>query len=409
MKVVVVGGGPAGACAAALLAKARVEVVLLEKARFPRHHVGESLQPGGFTLLEHHLGLRFDDLGFANKFGAVYVWGESREPWRVLFDERLEADLDGLDEAGLLSGGYERALQVDRAVFDKRLLDCARSLGVDVREGVEAKEVRRDGARVVGIDEHDADVVIDASGQRCLVGRALGLTRLVSDLRCSATYGYFEGCGGFPGVLGRHVQWVVSIPDGWAWFIPISAERTSVGVVCRDKHVLDEERFSEATSCFPLGERDGGLRFARDWSFTNKRFAGDGFLLAGDAACFVDPILSGGVDFAIRSGFRAAHAVLSGDSAAYEQQFRREYNAYLRLARYWYGNNRHVDGLFWEAHRSIPEHATVTPLRAFVYLTTGRYAAEQHLKVFQQWQEEEMFRRLGVDESALREARGKKG
>jgi len=405
MKIVVIGGGPAGSCAAALAAKSGAEVVLLEKARFPRHHVGESLQPGGLSLIEHHLGVTFEDAGYANKFGAVYVWGESREPWRVLFDERLERDLEQLDESGLLSGGYEQAVQVDRASFDARLLQAARDAGVDVREGVEAKELRRAGDRVVGVDELDADCVIDASGQRCLVGRALGLTRLVSDLRCSATYGYFTGCGGFPGVLGRHVQWVVSVPDGWAWFIPISAERTSVGVVGPGGRLLDDASFAAATSCFPLGEREGGLRYAKDWSFTNTRFAGDGWILAGDAACFVDPILSGGVDFAIRSGFRAAHAALSGEIEAYEAQLRREYKAYLRLARYWYGNNRSVDGLFWEAHRAIPEHATATPLRAFVYLTTGRYAAEQHLKVFQQWQEEEMFRRLGVDAAALRKAR----
>lgn len=405
MKVVVVGGGPAGSCAAGLLAKSGVDVVLLEKARFPRHHVGESLQPGGLSLIEHHLGVTFDDLGFALKYGAVYVWGETREPWRVLFDARLERDLPTLDEAGLLAGDYERAVQVDRAQFDLRLLRRAQELGVDVREGVEARDVRVQDGRVVGVDDVDADWVIDASGQRNLVGRALGTTRLVSDLRCSATYGYYTGCGGFPGVLGRHVQWVVSTQDGWAWFIPVSADRTSVGVVTRSKRVLSDADFATATACFPLGERDGGLRFARDWSFTNAAFAGPGWILAGDAACFVDPILSGGVDFAIRSGFRAALAVLNGDTRSYESQFRREYNAYLRLARYWYGNNRSTKGLFWEAHRSIPDHATATPLRAFVYLTTGRYAAEQHLKVFQAWQEQEMFRRLGVDAAALRAAR----
>jgi hypothetical protein len=89
----------------------------------------------------------------------------------------------------------------------------------------------------------------------------------------------------------------------------------------------------------------------------------------------------------------------------YERDFRREYRAYLRMARYWYGNNRSVEGLFWEAYKAITPDATTTPLRAFVYLTTGCYAAEKHLKVFAEWQERAMFRNLGVDARALAIAR----
>ena len=79
---------------------------------------------------------------------------------------------------------------------------------------------------------------------------------------------------------------------------------------------------------------------------------------------------------------------------------KKDYRSYLRMARYWYGNNRSVDGFFWEAHQEI-EASLSTPLRAFVYLTSGRYAADQHLKVFQQWQEETMFKALGVDKDRL--------
>jgi flavin-dependent dehydrogenase len=123
----------------------------------------------------------------------------------------------------------------------------------------------------------------------------------------------------------------------------------------------------------------------------------------------VDPILSGGVDFAIRGGLDAALAILDGTPAAavaYEEELRRQYRAYLRLARYWYGNNRSVAGLFWEAHEEIPPTATSVPKRAFVYLTTGRYAADTHVRVFQEWQEKKMFRALGVDPNALRRALG---
>ena len=166
-----------------------------------------------------------------------------------------------------------------------------------------------------------------------------------------------------------------------------------------------------------LTERgQNGLFFARDWSFTHPHFCGPGFWMVGDAACFVDPILSGGIDFAVRGGCRAALGILraaDGENLEairedFDGQLRAEYRAYLRLARYWYGNNRSVEGLFWEAHAQIPTQATATPGRAFVYLTTGHYAAERHIQVFQEWQEKKMFRALGVDAQALEAARKQK-
>lgn len=411
----VVGGGPGGAACAGLLAREGAEVVVLERDAFPRHHVGESLQPATTELLDAHLGLgpALAAAQFPHKYGAVYVWGESRAPWTVLFDPRLEATVDGLDEAGLLGGGFEHAYNVDRAVFDAILLDGARDAGAEVRHGWQvlgplgdAEGVR--GVRVRGPDgDQDllADAVVDASGQHCLLGRAFRLTRAVEDLRSTATYAYYDGAGGVPGVLGRHVQWVVTVPHGWAWFIPVSETRTSVGVVHQGRTRLTEADFHAAVAAagFPV---DGAtvatvagrvLHHARDWSFTHRRLQGPGWVLIGDAASFVDPILSGGVDFAVRTGFSAALGLLQGDLAPYAERARQEYRAYLRLARYWYGNNRSTEGLFWEAHRLVPHPDRTTPLRAFVYLTTGHYAADRHFKVFQRWQEEKMFRALGVD------------
>ena len=219
------------------------------------------------------------------------------------------------------------------------------------------------------------------------------------------------------------MQWVVSLKDGWAWFIPVAPDRTSVGIVSQGRERMTQARFDAlleeaqlplSSASFVPHERGRRLGFAGDWSYACSRFAGDGYFLAGDSACFVDPILSGGVDFAVRMGCRAALALLRAFgaegadlpplAARYEADMRREYRAYLRLARYWYGNNRSVDGLFWEAYREIPADSVSTPLRAFVYLTTGKLAADQHLKVFQEWQEEKMFHALGVDEPSLKRA-----
>ncbi|MDP2311850.1 MAG: NAD(P)/FAD-dependent oxidoreductase [Pseudomonadota bacterium] len=432
-RFLVLGGGPAGATTAAVLAGHGASVTVVERTRMPRHHVGESLQPASLALLDRHLGLgpAIAALAFPRKYGAAYVWGESRDPWTVLFDPRLETDLSTLTEAALLAGPYEHAFNVERATFDHLLLQEAARRGADVREDVEAVGVLEEDGRVVGArllangrhEDMRADVVIDASGQRCLVGRHFGLTRTVPDLRATATYTWFDGAGGFPGPLGRHIQWIVTVPDGWIWFIPIGPDRTSVGIVTRERARMDEARFDAilATAGLPLEgarsvapEGGGRLCFARDWSFTHARLAGDGWMLVGDAAAFVDPILSGGVDFAVRGGCQAALALLRGYGderadraallAAYDADVAQDYKAYVRLARYWYGNNRSVEGFFWEAHREIPPHAVSTPYRAFVYLTTGKLAADRHLRVFQDWQERKMFRALGVDAEAVKRA-----
>jgi len=436
--VLVIGGGPAGAVTAGILATHGVKVVLIEKQHFPRHHVGESLQPACIDLLNTHFDVeqQLRDLAFARKYGAVYVWGESRDPWSVLFDEALESDLDSLDEASLLSGPYEYAWQVDRSKFDSLLLNVAAKRGVDVRQGCEAIASVRSNGRVTGLkvrttqgEEHhlSAQFVVDASGQRCLLARERGLVCNVSDLKATATYAYFQGAGGLEGALGRHAQLVTTIPNGWAWFIPISADLTSVGLVSQARERIDSRTFMDGIhqAALPLDGakvvHHGGreIHFARDWSFYSKELVGPGWLLVGDSAGFVDPILSGGVDFAVRSACNAALALLDAlqrppetratPLASYADRIRREYDAYLQLARYWYSNNRSVEGFFWEAHRLIEPNSLRTPLRAFVYLTSGRYAADQHFKVFAEWQEQKMFRSLGVDRQGLQHAMKPKG
>ena len=152
------------------------------------------------------------------------------------------------------------------------------------------------------------------------------------------------------------------------------------------------------------------LQVVRDWSYSAQTYHGPGHILVGDAACFVDPILAGGVDFAIRGAANAAVAVmeaLTGNADAlnrYSETMRKDYQAWLRMARYWYGNNRSVDGFFWEAHQLVQRGSVSTPLRAFVYLTSGHYAADAHFKVFQEWQEKKMFQALGVNHGELKSA-----
>jgi flavin-dependent dehydrogenase len=421
--VIIIGGGPAGATCGGILSKHGIPCLLLEKDRHPKHHVGESLQPATIDLLETHLGIK-DEIAaqaYAYKFGAVYIWGETREPWRILFDERLEVDLPNLTEAELKNADYEQAWQVHRSSFDRIIYESAKQQGLETMDNCEVSAVLFDGHKTTGVQLKSGEIirasyVLDASGQRCLIGRQKNWIKVVEDLKSVAMYSYFSGCGGLEAPLGRHVQYIVTVPQGWVWFIPVSSEVTSIGLVTRENRKFSQQEFMDIIHQYEIPFNNGkmveidgfcGMRYARDWSYECTTLSGENFMLLGDAAMFVDPILSGGVDFAVRSGANAALALLQPDHnasfAAYEQQMKKDYQAYLRMARYWYGNNRNVEGFFWEAHQEIGGSLS-TPIRAFVYLTSGRYAADQHLKVFQQWQEEVMFNALGVNKQQLKKA-----
>ena len=434
-RVVVIGGGPAGAMCAAILAREGLDVTIVERDDFPRHHVGEALQPAAIELLDTHLGIgeAIASAGFSIKYGALYEWGVSNERWSVLFDDKIDEDLPNLNTEQLLAGSYDHSWHVDRARFDKLILDEAVRSGAKLLLGEALKPEMR-GKRVVGLHVRDrdgverllpADQVVDCSGQRCFLGRRFGLVRNQPDLQATAIYGYFDGCDGLEGALHRYATLVVSVPEGWVWFIPQSLATTSIGLITADKARYTEEQFLEVLeranipfgAGTPVREEDGSfVRHARDWSYVLDAVAGPGWILAGDSAGFVDPILAGGVEFAVRGACNAALAtakILSDDgweptavADDYARNLRLEQAAYLKLARYWYGNNRSVEGFFWEAHRAIQADALSleTPLRAFKYLTTGRLDADRHYKVFIEWQERKMFQRLGVDKTALKAA-----
>ena len=269
-RIAIAGGGPAGATLGAILAKEGMNVVLYEKARFPRHHVGEALQPAAFELLDFHLGMGkvFTEQGFAKKFGALYLWGDSRDCWSVLFDDRLEEELEDLTNETLMAGSFDHSWQVDRATFDKIHLDEAERRGVEVHQDMEVVSPVLEGERVVGLEVRDkegnlstvnADLVVDATGQRCLLGRYFKTTEDLPDLQATATYAYMDGLGGVDSALSRNVQLVVTIPDGWVWWIPISDERTSVGVVTHRKRKLSEEEFLQMISDIGMPVEGGSL------------------------------------------------------------------------------------------------------------------------------------------------------
>ena len=388
--VAVIGGGPGGATAAAMLARKGFRVVLFERERFPRHHVGESLLPASIPVLEE-LGAydRVRNAGFLPKHGATMVWGREKSPWSWYFRET--------------SRTYPHSYQVSRPLFDSILLDNARSHGVDVRErhtvtGVLERDGAVEGVQVRLPDGATVDIparfVVDASGQSALLSRRFGLRHWDDFFRNLAVYAYYRGARRLPSPDETNI-FIESYPGGWLWTIPLHTGDASVGAVVDAAAGRDALRQQDPGSflAHQIAQaphtaamlRDATLTdgpfVARDWSYVSERTAGDGFVLVGDAACFVDPLFSSGVHLAMMSGVLAAAYVTTAlknpemrEHAArvYQELYRNEYDHFRELARLFYSSNRTEESYFWEARRLLDAGDALAPRQAFVRALAGQ-------------------------------------
>ncbi|MEZ4409270.1 MAG: NAD(P)/FAD-dependent oxidoreductase [Polyangiales bacterium] len=399
--VAVIGGGPAGSTTAALLAREGRRVVVIDRDRWPRYHIGESLLPGVLPFLEE-LGAKeaVEALGFHRKTGQTFRWGKDRTPWRLDFRE--------LDV-------YPYAYFVERADFDHALLQNAKRLGAELREETSAEGVLVDpSGRVRGVNTRGPDgearavtarYVVDASGQVALLAKRFDTRRWVKGLRNLAVWSYWEGTVTPPSPEDEHI-FTVSIPDGWVWFIPLRNGRVSVGVVTvdwtreraaqpRDERDLDGWYERTARGAETIGEMLSGgrrvepVRAQRDWSYCTTRFHGPGYCLAGDAACFIDPILSTGVQLAMTGGYLAALAVNSalGEPAReaaffryYQQAYLATYREQLTQVRYFYRTEAHRESVFWKSKRLLRVDPQLDGALAFVFLNSGlaRHVTAEH-------------------------------
>ncbi|MDA1002901.1 MAG: NAD(P)/FAD-dependent oxidoreductase [Chloroflexi bacterium] len=388
--VVVIGGGPGGSTTATLLAAGGHDVLLLEREHFPRPHVGESLLPASMPVLEA-LGVRdqLEAAGFLKKWGATMVWGTDPEPWSWYFRETNRR--------------YPHSFQVERAEFDKILLDHARTAGVDVREGHRVIEVLFEGDAAVGVrfaDERGREhtvrcrFVVDASGQGAVIGHALKLRQWDPFFRNLAIYGYYEGARHLDGDAETNIL-VEAHADGWCWVIPLHTGRSSVGVVldsARAQPVIEREGLRAAFESALAGAPRTAALIAdatltegpivvKDWSYVSDEVVGDGYILVGDAACFVDPLFSSGVHLALSSGMLAAayvttalkdHELAHAAGPVYKTLYYTQYRHFHEMAKLFYSSNRNADSYFWEARRIVGEDEGFSPRHAFINAVAGQ-------------------------------------
>lgn len=388
--VLVIGGGPGGSTVASILAADGLSVRLFEREVFPREHIGESLLPATMPILQE-IGALEDvrRAGFLEKWGATMVWGVDPEPWSWFFDETNRQ--------------WPHAYQVRRPEFDHILLRNAARTGVDVREGHAVIEVLFEDDRAVGAryrdpagEEHEvsASFVVDASGQSALLGRARGLRRWDTFFRNLAVFGYFSGAARLPGRAANNVL-IESFEEGWAWVIPQDTGVVSVGLVVdaeragavlrdvepRDYLLAVLGRTQTARDLLRDADLVTPVTVVKDWSYASDEVAGPGWVLVGDAACFVDPLFSSGVHLAMSSAVLAAahiratlqdERLASVTAEAYRDLYGTQYRHFHELAKLFYSSNRTVDSYFWEARRIVGEDEGYSPRHAFVRAVAGQ-------------------------------------
>lgn len=369
--VAIVGGGPAGSSLASFILKYRPKsrVVILEKERFPRDHVGESQLPAiGAMLDEIGCWDKVERAGFPLKVGATYRWGKSPELWD--FDFVDPALIESLERPTPYEAPRTHsAFQVDRAIYDDILLRHAESLGAEVREESLVREVEVDGDRIEGLSLADGNRVeathyVDASGHVGAVRRALGVeTRPQTNLQNIAFWDYWENADWAVeiGVGATRVQ-VLSQPAGWIWFIPIGPTRTSIGYILPAEHFKSlgqdvETVYNEALANDPRvsaliqnATSRGHVEATKDWSFVADRGHGENWFLVGESLGFADPILAAGMTLAHTGARELGYTLVellnqpnSEDTdwlkeSVSDQQMRRVHQ-HIRFADFWYAAN----------------------------------------------------------------------
>jgi len=377
--VAIIGGGPAGSTAATLLAQAGRRVVVFEREKFPRFHIGESLLPFSVGTFDR-LGVREKlDRTFMPKFGGEITAACGTKGVKFYFKDGFRSQRD-------------RAYQVTRSEFDKLLLDHSRENGAEVREETEVTKLdfaddrvkidleTLDGAR----STVEARYLLDCSGRQTILGSLFNLKRTYDHLQKFSVFAHYENVERLAGKDATLIRMVRGL-DRWFWTIPLTETRTSVGVVmdtaafratklapqaALEKFIAEQplmvERMKNATRVSPVYS-------AGDFSYRNTRLDGDRWLLAGDAAGFIDPVFSSGVFLAIMSAEKAADTleeVLRDESKRrrlfhkYSRTVNRIMNIYLTFVNAWYRRGKEFLEVFLTPSDTVQIAAAVNAVLA---------------------------------------------
>jgi flavin-dependent dehydrogenase len=314
-EVLIIGGGPAGSTAAALLAERGRRVVVIERDKHPRFHIGESLLPLNLAL--------FERLGVHKQIAAIGMVKRGAEFVAPDYNRTVTFNF-----ADAWHKTWTSAYQVRRSEFDHLLLKNASARGAEVYEESRVTDIQfDDGGAEVAVTTADgterkwhAVYVLDASGRDTFLASRMKIKRRNSKHASAALYGHFTNVRRLPGEAEGNIS-VFWFDHGWFWFIPLRDGTTSVGAVCWPYYL--KSRRSSPTAflhetiarCPPLADRlqdaqlTGPATATGNYSYTSERMYGRRYLLIGDAFAFVDPIFSSGVYLAMNSAAMAAEAV----------------------------------------------------------------------------------------------------
>ena len=318
--VIIIGGGPAGASAATILAEFGHRVLVLEREKFPRYHIGESLIPFTYGPLER-LGLipQMKASGFQKKYSVVFVQPDGRASQPFYFFNRYDRET------------VAQTWQVMRSEFDQMLLDHARGQGAEVLEETEVKELLREADQVTGVRarlksgevvEFRAPITLDCTGKEAFSTVRNGWRMKDPYLNKVAVWTYYRGSKREAGIDEGQTT-VAFVPGkGWFWHIPMHNDLVSVGVVAEGKY-LSRDGVKDPQAIFhreveenlwikehlSVGASTGDYYITSEYSFHSRHCGGPGLLLLGDAFAFLDPVFSSGLMLALKSGVMAGEEI----------------------------------------------------------------------------------------------------